>query len=136
MLENSRVDTSPMARYSLRSKRPTLRLRRLDKLDGRTRSAKYARELMQCWTAALTADGAELSDVQYRAIRYAACCVVLAEDGLAKLMAGDASISYSDVSRLQNSAERAIARLHLPTTTERDDDGEDEGLARALRGAK
>jgi len=111
LLENS-PDTSG---YRLRSKRPTLRLNRFDRLDGRTSAARYARKLMRMWTKVLTADGRKLTEVDHTAIRYAACCVVLSDDATSRRMCGDESVTLTEVTRLQNSAIRAIARLHLPT---------------------
>jgi len=108
-------NATAVQRFRLRSKRPVLRLKRLDRLDRRTRSYRYANELIACWTKALTADGSELTEVQHRAIRYAAACAVLAENALAKLMAGDTTIPVVEVTRLANSAARSVAMLHLPT---------------------
>jgi hypothetical protein len=118
MLENGLIDAGRLSRFKLRSKRPILRLKRLDRLDGRTRSARYARELMTSWEKALTANGGKLTDVQRRNIRYAACCVVLSEHATARLMEGDESVPLGEVTKLQNSAARAVARLGLPSQSE------------------
>jgi hypothetical protein len=92
-------------------RRGKTRLRTLSRLDGRTRSAKRARELVEMWSAALGSPDA----VQMMGVRHAAATVVILEDAQSRRLAGDTSITVEQITKLSNIMTRAVNALGLPS---------------------
>jgi hypothetical protein len=107
MLQNNAVDASVLAP---RRKGKT-RLRTLDQIDQRTRSARRTRELIALWTKAL---GGDVSPVQAMAITHAAATQAIAEDLQARRLNGDRTITPEQIVKVVNIAQRAIRALGLP----------------------
>src|SRR5262245_20580113 len=107
MLEAGDAVPRRSARYE-----PKRRLKTLSHLDQRTIAARRIATLVAMWTAQL---GGKLTDGKLIAVERAASLVALAEDARARRLSGDLSISLNDVARLDNSANRAVNALSLPT---------------------
>jgi hypothetical protein len=84
------------------------------RLDGRTRMARRIKQLTKAYLAALAGP----SPVQVAQIKRAAEMTALAEQARAKRMAGDESVSWDDVVRLDSAARRAVRDLKLPAKPE------------------
>jgi hypothetical protein len=113
MFANHAADTNALRSVSAKGRRGKTRLRTLDQIDQRTRSARRTRELIALWTQAL---GGAPSPVEKMAITHAAACQALCEDMQARALSGDTSITPDQVVKVSNIAQRAIRALNLPTT--------------------
>ena len=80
-------------------------------VDGRTKLARRIKSLANAFAAEL---GHKLSPAQIDAVRRAAQMSAIAEDCRARLIAGDVSVTLTDVVRLDGTARRAVRDLHLP----------------------
>jgi hypothetical protein len=117
MLANSGADTNTSRHVSVRGRRGKTRLRTLDQIDQRTRSARRTRELIALWTKVL---GGDVTPVQSMALVHAAACQALCEDLQARALSGDTTITPEQVVKLSNIAQRAIRALNLPAQSERE----------------
>jgi len=89
-----------------------LRLIELSQLDGRTRAARRAREIVSQLSAEL---GGKLSPIQNAAVERAAALLALAEDARTRRLAGDEAVGLNDLVRIDGSADRALRRLRSIT---------------------
>jgi hypothetical protein len=115
-IERPRRRLSMDPRNVERRRKGKTRLRTLDGLDQRTRSARRTRELVALWTKAL---GSKPSPVQAMAIQHAAATTVICEDAQARYLSGDTSITPEQITKLSNIATRAVNALNLPAAGER-----------------
>lgn len=92
-----------------------VRLCTLEHLDGRTRAAKRAHELIAAFESDL---GGKLSSVDRLAVRRASVLVALAENAAAKELAGETT-DIDLLVRINNAARRAVADLNLPKRDKR-----------------
>jgi len=79
-------------------------------IDGRTRLAKRAKKLGLAFAAEV---GGKLSDAQVAAIRRVAELFVICEQSRARWMAGDGSITASELATLDNALKRAVEFIGL-----------------------
>jgi hypothetical protein len=115
MLQNSGAVTAVTRASSAGGRRGKTRLKTLDQIDQRTRSARRTRELIALWTKAL---GGVVTPVQAMAITHAAACQALCEDLQARALSGDMTITPEQVVKVSNVAQRAIRALNLPNGDE------------------
>jgi len=117
MPQNSAPDSPSVAPRRSAHYGPKHRLKTVAQLDQRTRAAKRITALARTWAAAL---GDKLTNGQRIAIERAATLTALAEDARVRRLSGDLSISLEDIARLDNTANRAVRALGLPTERERE----------------
>jgi hypothetical protein len=87
---------------------PKARLLTLRHLDGRTAAVRKVRGILRTLQAEL---GHKPSNVQRAAMERAAAMMAIAEDARARILAGDPSVSMTDVTRADNCARRAMRDL-------------------------
>jgi hypothetical protein len=111
MLADSGALTTVTRASSARGRRGKSRLRTIDQIDQRTRSARRTRELIALWTQAL---GGSVTPVQAMAIVHAAACQALCEDLQSRALSGDTTVTPEQVVKISNIAQRGIRALNLP----------------------
>jgi hypothetical protein len=100
------------------------------RLDGRTRLARRAKQLVQAFSGELAGD---LSPAKAMQIRRAAELAAIAEHARTRRMAGDATISLDDIVRLDSAARRAVRDLDLPAPGARPAESLEAYLARTAQ---
>ncbi len=123
--------------------RPVIARSPTRRLDGRTKLARRAKRLEKAFTAEL---GGDLSDARLAAVKRAADLLSIAESVRERWMAGDPSLTTTDIVRVEGTARRALIDLNLPmasgvrpaesleqylerTATDADEDvGDDDGV--------
>jgi hypothetical protein len=110
MLQNNAVTATDMRP----GRKGKTRLRTLDRIDQRTRSARRTREIIAVLTEAL---GRVPNAVEKMGIVHAAATAALLEDMQARALSGDASVTIEQLTKASNIAHRAIKQLHLPAAS-------------------
>jgi hypothetical protein len=87
------------------------------RLDGRTRTAKRARQLREHYQAVLTADGRALTIELAARVTKASELVALAEDMRANMLRGAADVCADDLVRMQRLADASVRQLGITTWT-------------------